>query len=181
MMATRAPLCWTLCVFLCCASVVSAADAPLDVPMYRQERNGCGAASLAMVMHYWAQHYSLPEDMTPDPLDLYQDLYREEVKGIRLADMREYAATHGFDAFTLQGRREDLTENLAKGRPVIVGLRKQPRGELHFAVVVGLGSDQVWLNDPAKKKPARMKRSRFEKRWSAGGNWLLLAAPAAYP
>ena len=38
----------------CC--VLPAADLPgvwLDVPFVKQEKDGCGAASIAMVMQYW--------------------------------------------------------------------------------------------------------------------------------
>jgi len=44
-------------VFLICITgVVSAAVSAglwLDVPFVKQEKNGCGSASIAMVMQYW--------------------------------------------------------------------------------------------------------------------------------
>ena len=42
----------------CCA----AASSQLNLPFYPQKKNGCGAASVAMVMHYW-------ENQRPESVD----------------------------------------------------------------------------------------------------------------
>jgi len=45
----------TIVLMLCVGGVLSA-DRPsiwLDVPFVKQEKDGCGAASIAMVMQYW--------------------------------------------------------------------------------------------------------------------------------
>jgi ABC-type bacteriocin/lantibiotic exporter with double-glycine peptidase domain len=105
-------------------------------------------------------------------------LYDAERKGILLAEMKRYLEGLGYHAFTLRGRWTDLETHLAKGRPLIVGLKKSARSKgLHFAVLTGAESGWVWLNDPTRSRPNRMKRSSFEKQWRAAGEWLLLAAP----
>ena len=177
MIGMAVPLRRALCLLLWGAVAVTALDSPLKIRLFRQEKNGCGAAALAMVMHYWSEYYPLPASMKPDPLEVYEHLYLREIRGIRLASMRDYALHRDYHAFTIQGTVEDLETHLSKRRPIIVGLGKRPNGNLHFAVVVGIDTDRVWLNDPTKKKPTSMKRSKFEKRWAAADNWLLLAVP----
>src|SRR4029077_18169216 len=38
----------------------------VDVPFIRQEKDGCGAASIAMVMQYWLQKKALPVEASAD-------------------------------------------------------------------------------------------------------------------
>ena len=40
-----------------------APEVQLDVPFLRQKKNGCGAASVAMVLHYWERQY--PDLLNP--------------------------------------------------------------------------------------------------------------------
>lgn len=151
----------------CCAAEAS----PLGVPFYRQKKNGCGAASVAMVLHYW-------ENRHPSPEDVYELLYRPSQKGILLADMKRYLEEMTFRVFTLRGKWEDVEGQLAKSRPLIVGLKKKRTAAMHFVVVTGAGEEFVWLNDPTRSQPIRMKRPEFEKRWALGDRWILLAVPA---
>lgn len=144
----------------------------LDVPFFRQEKNGCGAASVAMVMHYWK-----PANSVPSPDAVYRRLYDPQRYGIPLADMRSYLQSQGFNAFTLRAQWSDLENHLAKRRPVVVGLRKKKEGLLHYATIVGLEHDQVWLNDPTRKNPHKVKRAAFEKDWALADRWILIAAP----
>ena len=47
----------------CLTAVLAAATAPgiwLDVPFVKQEKEGCGAASIAMVMQFWQQQQGRP-------------------------------------------------------------------------------------------------------------------------
>ncbi|MGH9673138.1 MAG: cysteine peptidase family C39 domain-containing protein [Bryobacteraceae bacterium] len=140
----------------------------LDVPFFVQEKNGCGAASVAMVMHYWR---------VPQPPSLvYQQLYNTDIGGIPLEAMREFLEKAGLQAFTLRGERADLERHLALGRPVIVGLRSKPRAPLHFVVVAGFENEHVHVNDPTRKKAQRVRAARFEKQWASADRWMLLAA-----
>ncbi len=154
----------------CCALAAS----PLDVPFYAQQKNGCGAASVAMVMRYWGSR-----EVKPD--DVYQALYRPAEKGILLADMKRYFEDRQFRVFTLRGGWEDVEGQLAKGRPLIVGLRSRRTAATHFVVVTGAGDQWVRLNDPTRKEPTRLTRPVFEKRWALADRWMLLALPQGRP
>lgn len=155
----------------------AAALSPLDVPFYRQKKNGCGAASVAMLMHYWDDGQPGTPVAYPTPESAYEQLYRPEQKGILLADMKRYLEDMRFRAFTLRGGWEDIEGHLAKGRPLIVALKKKQKGAIHFVVVTAAGDEFVWLNDPTRRKPNRLKRPEFEKRWAFADRWMLLALP----
>src|SRR6185295_14630508 len=110
------------------AACHAATGSPLNVPFFHQQTNGCGAASVAMVMHYW-------ERQQP-PERVYQRLYNADQKGILLSDMKRYLEESGFRAFTLRGEWNDIEQHLAKGRPIIVSLKKNRAARIHFAVVI---------------------------------------------
>ena len=161
----------------CSFSGSAASKAPLDVPFFQQEKNGCGAASVAMVAHYWGNRLESAPSPVP-PKQVYDRLYTAERVGISLADMKQYLEELGYSAFTFRGEWIDLKGQLSKGRPIIVGLKNKRSERLHFAVLVGMESDHVWLNDPTRRQPNRVKQSDFEKQWKQGDRWLLLAAPS---
>ncbi len=161
-------------VMECCA----AATPQLNLPFYSQKKNGCGAASVAMVMHYWENQQPGPSMANVSPQEVYESLYRPEKKGIQLVDMKRYLEGRGFRVFTLHGEWADLEEHLAKGRPIIAGLKAGLTKPVHFVVVTGAGPGFVWLNDPTREKPNRLERAEFEKRWTLADRWLLLAAPS---
>jgi len=159
------------------AAVPLLAATPLDVPFVRQQKNGCGAASLAMVMHYWVDSAPQETAIAPEAKAVYTELYRKELRAIPLESMRAYAESHGFRAFTLQARPEDLENHLAKGRPLVIALRPKPKANIHFAVLDGMDENHVWLNDPTKGKPRKMKRAQFDRQWVMAGGWTLLISP----
>jgi len=144
---------------------------PLQVPFIQQEKNGCGAASVAMVMGYWG-------GPRVAGTKVYNDLIDARRKGILLDDMKRYLIEHGYHAFTLRGQWPDLEDHLAKGRPIIIGLRPKKSKGIHFAVLVGSEDGSVWLNDPTRTKAHRMKQPDFRKQWELAENWMLLATPA---
>lgn len=159
------------------AAICSGQPPSLDVPFVQQQKNGCGAASVAMVMRYWSGH-SATVPAIPSPLEVYQRLYEPGLNGIQLAEMKRYLEEQGYQAYTLRGEWKDIEQHLAKGRPMIVALKPGARKPVHFAVLAGAASDAVLLNDPTKKKPGRMSRRKFEAQWSRAERWLLVAAPA---
>jgi ABC-type bacteriocin/lantibiotic exporter with double-glycine peptidase domain len=148
----------------------------LDVPFLRQEKNGCGAASIAMVMQYW-QHQQ-GKQPSADPDRIQRALYSRPAQGILASGMEGYFEHHGFRSFAFAGEWSDLKEHLDKGRPLIVALAPR-RSSLHYVVVAGLDWQQgvVFKNDPAERKLLKQGRSEFEKEWKAAGNWTLLAIP----
>jgi ABC-type bacteriocin/lantibiotic exporter with double-glycine peptidase domain len=152
----------------------------LDVPFIKQEKDGCGAASIAMVMQYWQKQKSQPFDASADAVAIQHSLYSRSERGIRASDMEHYFQQHGFQTFVFAGKWDDLKQHLEKGRPLIVALK--PSGmeaALHYVVVVGADEEQgvIYLNDAAERKLLKQERSTFEKQWSAVGKWTLLALP----
>jgi predicted double-glycine peptidase len=152
---------------------------PLDVPFFAQQKNGCGAASIAMTIRYWANQPGQRQADAPSAEQVYQRLYDPERKGILLADMKRYLEEIGFRAFTLRGQWSDLEQHLEKGRPIVVGLKKNRASQLHFAVVIGAEGQRVWLNDPTRKKSSRVKLAEFTRQWELADRWMLLSTPSS--
>lgn len=154
--------------------LLAAAAIWLDVPFVKQEQNGCGSASLAMVIAYWQRQSAGIPDEAADAARIQRSLYSAEARGIYASAMERYLEEHGFRVFTFRGEWQDLERHLAKGRPLIVCLGRKPR---HYAVVAGLDGETVALNDPAGRKLETIDRAGFEKSWGAAGHWTLLAVP----
>jgi ABC-type bacteriocin/lantibiotic exporter with double-glycine peptidase domain len=153
----------------------------LDVPFVKQEKNGCGAASIAMVMQYWLREQGRPTDgSAANAIEIQRALYDPGANGIYASAMERYFRQHGFRTFSFRGEWSDLHQHIVKGRPLIVALKSAgAAGSLHYVVVAGLDKDRelLLLNDPAQRKLLKQDRSGFEKQWSATGNWTLLALP----
>jgi ABC-type bacteriocin/lantibiotic exporter with double-glycine peptidase domain len=170
-------------ILLWAAAVLWAAAAQalwIDVPFVPQPREGCGAASLSMVMQYWARKQGRAVPADSDAARIQHSLYVPREHGIPAAAMGEYLRKHGFQAFAFAGKWSDLEEQIARGRPLIVALRPQGQGELHYVVIDGVDSARgmVTMNDPAERKLLNEERARFEREWGATHNWTLLAVPA---
>lgn len=171
-----------LLAVVCLGGVLLAAEKSgvwLDVPFIKQEKDGCGAASIAMVMQYWLKQQQKTGGFA-DPVAIQHTLYSKKGHGIYASDLERYFQEHGFHAFVFQGSWDGLKQHLEKGRPLIIALKPaQLTGDLHYVVVAGLDWDRglVLLNDPAERKLLRQERSTFERQWSAAGKWTLLAIP----
>jgi ABC-type bacteriocin/lantibiotic exporter with double-glycine peptidase domain len=168
---------------MCSHILLFAAGSPgvwLDVPFVKQEKNGCGAATIAMVMQYWQRQQGQPADRSIDAEQIQRALYANRAHGIYASDLEHYLQQYGFRTFIFQARLDDLKHHLAKGRPLIVAL-KPGSGDtaLHYAVVTGLDWERrlVLKNDPAERKLLKQGESDFEREWKAAGNWTLLAVP----
>ncbi len=190
---------WALCVAALGAAMMAAQAPPpsaqalpdmhtprgvwVDVPFVRQPREGCGAASLAMVMEYWAHQPGgrISQAHVAGVDRIQHELYVPREHGIPASAMQSYLERHGFRAFALNGRWSDLEEQLGKGRPLIVAIRPQGQKDLHYVVIDGVDPARglVMMNDPAERKLLPEERAAFEKDWGATHNWMLLAVPAA--
>ncbi len=156
-------------------AVVAMDAPPLKVPFYRQETNGCGPASIAMLQGYWS---ALTASLAPpSESELHASLPVTQNQGTLLSDMRRYLDSKGYHAFTIQADSTDLTRQISKGRVLIVALKNKTNTDLHYAVITGLDRRKVWLNDPAKRAPGSVDRGKFEESWNRAGNWMLLAVP----
>jgi len=167
-------------VLLGVCGALLAADLPgvwLDVPFVKQEKDGCGAASIAMVMQYWQRQQGQSAGQNSDAVQIQHALYSAKAHGIYASDMERYFREKGFRTFTIRGEWEDLKQHLDKGRPLIVALKPARSGRLHYVVVTGLEQGIVMVNDPAQRKLLKQDRPGFEQEWSAAGKWTLLALP----
>lgn len=167
---------------MCLSATVLAETAGvwLDVPFVAQEKEGCGAASIAMVMRYWQQKQGQGPGETADAARIQQALYSKDAHGIYASAMQRYFEAQGFRAFAFAGEWSDLRQHLEKGRPLIVALQPGAHGApLHYVVVAGVDPERglVLLNDPAQRKLLKQDRSSFEREWNAAGKWTLLAVP----
>jgi ABC-type bacteriocin/lantibiotic exporter with double-glycine peptidase domain len=152
----------------------------IDVAFIKQDRNGCGAASIAMVMQYWSSKSGQPIRPNSNPDQIQQLLYSEKAKGIYAKEMDAYFKSNGFRTFIFKGEWTDLKQHLSQGRPLIVCIEENHKTEsLHYLVVVGLDDQEsiVLVNDPAQRKLLKMERTEFIKAWKSTHNWTLLAVP----
>jgi ABC-type bacteriocin/lantibiotic exporter with double-glycine peptidase domain len=165
---------------LICFLLVSAAVAEdtsgvwLDVPFVAQEKNGCGAATIAMVMQYWQRDI--------DAKAIHRELYSEDARGVFSSDLERYFRSHGFRAYAFKGDWTELSNHLRKGRPLIIAL-KSGRDDLHYVVATGFDSQQnvILKHDPARRKLMKQHRAEFENEWRGANNWTLLALPDDSP
>jgi ABC-type bacteriocin/lantibiotic exporter with double-glycine peptidase domain len=116
-----------------------------DVPFVPQrDLHDCGPAALAMVL----AHFRVADAVTEHP---------EFARGdVRAGALRDVARAHGLDAFVVSGTLDDLFQQLALGRPVLVGLAKPMaltggRALAHYEVVIGINRPRrlVLSLDPA--------------------------------
>lgn len=165
------------CGFVCAQE---SAGAWLDVPFVKQEKNGCGSASIAMVMQYWHKQQGRSSGDSAEATQIHRALYVPGADGIYASAMERYFQEHEFRTFSFRGDWEILQQHLQKGRPLIAALKPSGSdGSLHYVVVVGLDPEQklLLLNDPWQRKLLKQDRKDFEKQWSATGQWTLLALP----
>jgi ABC-type bacteriocin/lantibiotic exporter with double-glycine peptidase domain len=151
----------------------------LDVPFVSQTKDGCGAASIAMVMQYWERQQGRPTQTEANPAEILHALYSEAAHGIYASAMARYLEANGFRAFAFAADWMDIERQLHFGRPLIVALKPDSGPSLHYVVVAGLDEPQqlVLINDPAQRKLLKEDQSQFEREWKAAGNWALLAVP----
>ena len=153
----------------------------LDVPFVKQEKDGCGAASIAMVMQYWQLQQRRSGNSTAEAAQIQRALHSDAAHGIHASDMQRYFQQNGYVTFAFAGQWSDLKQHLEKGRPLIAALKPGSLVPLHYVVVAGLDPERqlVLLNDPAQRKLLKEERSRFEQEWKGAGRWTLLALPEA--
>jgi predicted double-glycine peptidase len=166
------------------AQEVAKAGIWLDVPFIKQTTEGCGSASIAMLLQYWSAHGTAVSAGRDDADAIQRQLYSRKGRGIFASDVERYLKESGFRVFAVRGTWGDLREHLAQGRPLIVSLEPgSTRAPLHYVVVTGMDwqRDAVFVNDPARGKLLRIERPEFEKQWLAARNWMLLAVPANAP
>lgn len=152
----------------------------IDVPFVAQTRDGCGSASISMVMSYWEKKQGRTATSAADSEKIQAALLLAAAGGIPASMMQQYFQNSGYRTFAFQGEWSDLEHHLQQGRPLIVSLKPTGvHGPLHYVVVVGVDSERgyVFVNDPAQQKMLRISREGFESEWNPAHNWVLLAVP----
>lgn len=172
----------TLVVFLWLCGLLLAADPSgiwLNVPFVKQKKDGCGAASIAMVMQYWLRQQGQPAHGTADAAEIQRALFSRQARGIYASDLERYLRQQGYRTFAFRGEWTDLKQHLEKGRPLIAALKPAAMVPMHYVVVTGLDEERqlVLLNDPAQRKLLKEDRSSFEREWKGARHWTLLALP----
>ncbi len=175
-------VCITCIVMASCCGLLAAAGVPglwLDVPFVKQDKDGCGAASIAMVMQYWDRKQGQQSKLSSDAVHIEQVLISHAAHGIFASDMERYFQQNGYATFTFTGDLDLLQHHLQKGRPLIVALNPGSHVPRHYVVVIGLDPESklVLVNDPAERKLTKEDGATFEKNWMASGNWVLIAVP----
>jgi len=152
----------------------------LNVPFVSQPKDGCGAASILMVMQYWDAEQKNNSGPESNVAQIKRELYSPKEHGITSSSMQWYLQQHGFIVFTFNGTWVDLMQHLKKGRPLIVAIKPEGQSRLHYIVIDGIDPEgaTVTMNDPSQRKLLTEERARFEKEWSAANNWTLLAIPS---
>src|SRR5215469_3756796 len=103
-------------LWLACCGIVAAADTPgvwLNVPFVGQDKDGCGAASLAMIIQYWQQEKAIPANPSFDYSHIESALLSRSAHGIFASSMVQYLQQHGFSAFTFTGDPDLLEHHIA--------------------------------------------------------------------
>jgi predicted double-glycine peptidase len=152
----------------------------IDVPYVAQSRNGCGSASISMVMQYWAGKLGRNVPESADDKSIQKALFSAKEGGIPASSMQKYFVQAGYRAFAFEGTWQDLRRQIEQGRPLIVSIHAGGLSDAcHYVVVVGIDSerDYVYLNDPAQQKMLRISREGFESEWNSAHHWTLLAVP----
>ncbi|HKR56231.1 MAG TPA: cysteine peptidase family C39 domain-containing protein, partial [Gemmatimonadales bacterium] len=146
MACTRSGLAGLAVLFLAGCSTYLGGSRPIDpaelaspgwiavtgVPAIPQrEALDCGAAALASVLAHWRAVDGIDEVRAACPPD--------PVRGTEAAALRDFARSKGLQAFVIEGDFKVFEKELARGRPVLVGMFKRTLGGLvtHFEVVVG--------------------------------------------
>jgi predicted double-glycine peptidase len=154
----------------------------LEVPYVKQTEDGCGSATISMLLQYWSAHGASVTASRADAAAIQKQLYSRKAHGIFASDMQRYFRESGFREFAMRGEWSDLRQHLEQGRPLIISLQAgSTKTPLHYVVVTGMDweKEAVFVNDPARGKLLRVERPEFEREWQAARNWMLLAVPAA--
>ncbi|HYP68528.1 MAG TPA: PA2778 family cysteine peptidase [Thiobacillaceae bacterium] len=144
----------------------------VDVPFFPQEDYQCGPAALAMVLN------AAGVAITPEAL--VQQVYLPGRKGSLQVEMLAATRRNGMLAYELAPALTDLITEVAAGNPVVVlenfGVPISPL--YHYAVVVGYDIDagNLILRSGLKRRET-MPLVLFERLWSHGGYWAMLALP----
>ena len=141
------------------------------MPIIWQEKELCGAASLAMVFKYWGREIS--------QYAIAAGIGHKPGEGLRGEDLKDFSEQAGFSAFLFRGELDIIKDHLRKGRPVVVAIRPRRARLYHYIVLVGFddASSAILANDPQEGKLVRIANRKFLTLWGRSKAWSLLVVP----
>jgi ABC-type bacteriocin/lantibiotic exporter with double-glycine peptidase domain len=137
-----------------------------DTPVVKQKHQAdCGLAALAMVAGAWGRTWTLDDLVHRVPPGKH---------GIKLGVLRDLARERGLDAYAIKATRDDLKNELAKGRPVMLGLmlphdRKSNRSHFEVAIAMNTQDGTIITIDPATGEWMRRSPKVLDIEWKAAG------------
>ena len=137
-----------------------------STPVVKQrQQTDCGLAALAMVAGAWGHQWSVADLAKRVP---------PTKTGIKLGLLRDLARERGLEAFAIKATRDDIKNELAKGRPVLLGLmlpHDQKRNRSHFEVAIALNTQDgtIITIDPATGEWMRRAPKILDIEWKAAG------------
>jgi hypothetical protein len=138
------------------------------VPFFPQTEYQCGPAALATVLKHAGA------DVDADALA--PEVYAPGLHGSLQPELLGATRRHGFIPYVIEPDARALAAELAARRPVLVlqnlGVQRVP--VWHYAVVVGLGDDEVVLRSGTQERRVE-EGSRFLREWQRGSNWAFVA------
>lgn len=137
-----------------------------ETPVVKQKQQAdCGLAALAMVAGAWGRQWTVDGLAKRVPPGKH---------GIKLGVLRDLARQEGLEAFAIKASRDDLKNELAKGRPVLLGLmlphdRKSNRSHYEVAIALSTQDGTVVTIDPATGEWMRRSPKVLDIEWKAAG------------
>jgi ABC-type bacteriocin/lantibiotic exporter with double-glycine peptidase domain len=142
------------------------------VPFYRQKESYCGPAALASVLGFWGRQANLEQ--------ITAAVYLPELRGTLPMDMENFMREAGFETITSAGTLEELKVRIRTDLPVIclLDLGFGPYRQPHYVTVIGFDdANAVIIAHDGLKANSVIGYKIFEKEWSRGGHWMLIANP----
>ncbi len=140
----------------------------LDVPFISQSEALCGGAAAAMVLRYWGERGLTAES--------FAHLVDRSAAGIRTTALVADLQQRGWNATGIEGTRDLMARELARGRPVLTLIEDRP-GTFHYVVVVAATPGGIVFHDPARAPFRVMDREDFDRRWDAADRWMAVVVP----
>jgi predicted double-glycine peptidase len=142
------------------------------VPFVQQDTEyECGAAAISMVVSYWTG---------VEPRAVVAHFRPVGERGIAAGVLRDYAREQGLASYLIEGKFQDLANELKAGRPVLVGLSKpQTKDRVldHYEVVVGIHPEQqkIVTLDPSEGWRENSLQG-FAREWQLAGHVTLIVS-----
>jgi ABC-type bacteriocin/lantibiotic exporter with double-glycine peptidase domain len=137
-----------------------------ETPVVKQKHQAdCGLAALAMIGGAWGRNWTLDDLVHQHPPGKH---------GIKLGVLRDVARQRGLEAFAIKATRDDLKNELSKGRPVMLGLmlphdRKSNRSHFEVAIALNTKDGTLITIDPATGEWMRRSPQVLDIEWKAAG------------